>query len=119
MLKKLRQSSGNVVGYEVIGKLTQEDYAAVTAHVEALLQQESSICLLLDLAAFEGEEKVAWGSHRKFRRKHRRHITKMAVVADKKWHEWVMATVDLFYYARENRFFATDQRQAAWEWLRA
>lgn len=118
MLRKLTQSSGNLLGYEVIGKLTQDDYATVTAQATALLQQDSKIRLLLDLTAFEGEEKEALGPHRRFRHTQRRNIAKMAVVGDKKWHEWVMAFVDLYYYARESRFFATDQRQAAWEWLR-
>ena len=118
MLEKLSQSSGNVVGYKVTGRLTKEDIATVTADVEALLQQEDSIRLLLDLEAFEGEEKDALGSHRRFRHEHRKHITRMAVVGDKKWHEWMMAIVDLFYYGRENRFFPADQRDAAWEWLR-
>jgi hypothetical protein len=119
MLEKLSQSSGNVVGYKVIGRLTKEDFAAVTADVEALVLQEGPLRLLLDLEAFEGEEMDALGSHRGFRHEHQRHITRMAVVGDKKWQEWVMAFVDLVYYARENRFYPIDQRQAAWEWLRA
>jgi hypothetical protein len=118
MLRRLTRSSGNLLGYEVIGKLTQDDYATVTAQVAALLQQESNIRLLLDLTAFEGEEKEALGPHRRFRYTHRRTIAKMAVVADKKWHEWVMATVDLFYYAREHRLYPPPQREAAWQWLR-
>ena len=39
MIEKLSQSSGNVVGYKVTGRLTKEDFATVTADVEALVQQ--------------------------------------------------------------------------------
>jgi hypothetical protein len=35
MLEKMSQSSGNVLGYKVIGKLTKEDYATVAADIEA------------------------------------------------------------------------------------
>ena len=40
------------MGYKVIGKLSKDDYAAIMASVESMLQQESSFRLLLDLAAF-------------------------------------------------------------------
>ena len=118
MLEKLSQSSGNILGYKVIGKIVKEDYITLRADVETLVQQESDICLLLDLEAFEGEEIKAWGADLKFGRDYRKKIAKMAIVGDKKWQEWLTAIVDPFY-AREAEFFPTDQREAAWEWLRS
>ena len=35
MLEKLSQSSGNILAYKVIGKLTEEDYTAVAGDIEA------------------------------------------------------------------------------------
>jgi len=48
MFENLSQSSGNILGYKVTGKITKEDYVTLTADVDALLQQESSINILLD-----------------------------------------------------------------------
>ena len=76
MLRRLSRSSGKLLGYEVIGKLTQDDYATVTTQVAALLQQENSVRLLLDLTAFEGEEKEALGLQRRFSHRQRRNIAK-------------------------------------------
>ena len=117
MLEKMCQSSGSVLGYKVIGKLTKEDYATVAADIEALGQQESSIGLLLDLEAFKGEKFKTLGSYRQFRRDHRSNIAKMAVVGGTKWREWLLAIVNRPYYDQETRFFPADQRDAAWEWL--
>ena len=116
MLEKMSQSSGNVLGYRVIGKLTKEDYATVAADIEALGQQESSIGLLLDLEAFEGEEIEARGAKLSFEGDYQERIAKLAIVGDKKWHEERLTLADRLNYTRELRFFPTDEREAAWEW---
>lgn len=118
MLEKLSQSSGNILGYKAIGTITKEDYTHLTRDVEALMQQEGSIRLLLDLEAFKTEEIKAWGADLKFGREFRKKIAKMAIVGDKKWQKWLTAIVDPFY-AREAEFFHADEREAAWEWLKA
>jgi hypothetical protein len=41
----MAQSSGNVLGYKVVGTVVKEDYATLTAEVEALLEQEETMSL--------------------------------------------------------------------------
>ena len=116
MLENLSQSTGNISGYKAVGKITRDDYTILTADVEALLQQEASICLLLEMEEFEGEKIKAWGADIKFGHEYRKKIAKMAIVGDKKWQDWMTALVDPFY-AREAEFFPIEERAAAWEWL--
>ena len=116
MIEKLSKSSGNILGYKAIGTIKKEDYKTLIADVEALLQQEESINMLLDMEEFEGEQFKAWGADLKFGREYRKKIAKMAIVGDKKWQEWMTALVDPFF-AREAEFFPIEERDAAWEWL--
>ncbi len=116
MLEKLDQSTGNILGYKAVGKITRGDYTTLTAGIEALLQQEETICLLLDMEEFEGEKIKAWGADLKFGREYRKKITKMAIVGDKKWQKWMTALVDPFF-AHEAEFFPIDERDAAWDWI--
>ena len=116
MIEKLSESSGNVLGYKVSGKIGKDDYTPLTADVEALLEKEESICLLLDLDDLEGEKANAWGTDLKFGREYHKKIAKMAIVGDKKWQEWMTSLVDPFY-AREAEYFPLEERQAAWDWL--
>ena len=116
MLEKLSQSSGNILGYKAIGKIAKDDYTALTADVEAVLQQEAELCLLLDLEEAEGAKIDAWGADFKFGREYRKKIAKLAIVGDKKRQEWMTTLIDPFY-AREAEFFPTEAREAAWEWL--
>ena len=118
MIEKLSQSFGKVLGYKVIGKITKEDYAALTADVQTLVQQEGSVCLFLELGAFKGEEVKAQGAKLRFRGDYRNMIPKMAIVGDRKWEKWLTAFIDPNYYDRETQFFPPDEQQAAWEWLK-
>lgn len=117
MFEKMDESAGNVVGYRIAGRITREDYEALTPEVEALVEQEGNIRLLLDMEGFEWEEMKAWGADFKFGRQFREKIDKLAIVGDKRWEKWLAAVADPFY-AREAEFFKTDDRHAAWEWLR-
>jgi len=61
MLEKLNQSSGPVVGYKVVGKVTVEDYQQLEPQVQALVAAyDDDVCLLLDLQEFAGEQVKAW-----------------------------------------------------------
>ena len=81
-------------------------------------QRETSIRLLFDLEAFEGEESKAPGVQIGFRRDYRTEIAKIAIVGEIKWQGWLPALADLDSYARATWFFFVDEREAAWEWLR-
>ena len=119
MLEKLNQTSGNILGYKVIGKITGEDYKTVTDDLEALGQDEDSICLLLDLEAFEGEEIKALSAKTRFRGDYQKKITKMAIVGEMNWHKWYLSFADRLNYDRETEFFPAGDHQAALEWARA
>jgi hypothetical protein len=80
MMEKFDQSSGTILGYKVTDKITKEDYATLTADVQALVQQEDNISLLLDMKACTGEEIKAWCPEPEFRRDYRKYIAKMAVI---------------------------------------
>jgi hypothetical protein len=67
VLEKLSQSSGNILGYKVIGKIIKADYSTLTADIQALEQEEIRKRLLLDLEAFEGEEIKTCGAKISFR----------------------------------------------------
>lgn len=116
MIEKMSQSAGNVLGYKITGKVKKEDYAELNADVEALLQENETIGILLDLEDMEGEDVKAWGADLKFGREYRKKIARMAIVGDKKWQKRMTALVDPLF-AREAEFFPIDERDAAWQWL--
>ncbi len=118
MFEKLSESSGPVVGYKVVGKVTVEDYQQLEPEIQALVDQyEGGVCLLIDLQDFAGEEVKAWLPDMKLGRRFHDKIDKMAIVGDKRWEKWLTALADPFY-AKEAEFFHPDETDKAWAWLR-
>ena len=56
MLEKLAASSGPVVGYKVVGKVTVEDYQQLDPAIQALVDQYDDVCLLLFLDGHIGQQ---------------------------------------------------------------
>jgi len=116
MFEKLDASHGNVVGYKVVGTITKQDYDVFVPQVEALVEDEGSIRMLLDMTAFKWEEVGAWLADWEFGRKYHDTIEKMALVGDRKWEEWLGKIAGKFY-AQEAEFFSSADPDAAWAWL--
>ena len=118
MIEKLSESSGPVVGYKVVGKVTVEDYQQLEPEIQALVDQYDAVCLLLDLQAFAGEEVMAWLPDLRFGHHFHDEIEKMAIVGDKRWQKWLAALADPFY-AKDAQFFHAEEAEQAWAWLRS
>ena len=117
MLEKLAESSGSVLGYRVVGKVSVEDYQKLEPEVKAIVDQNEGVSLLLDLQEFAGEEVRAWLPDLKFGHHFHDKIDKMAIVGDKRWEKWLAALADPFY-AKDAKFFHPDEMDKAWAWLR-
>jgi hypothetical protein len=117
MIKKLAESSGNVVGYKAIGTITASDYLKLEPEVKTLVEKEGNIRMLIDLSDFKWEKMEAWLQDLKFGSEFHHEIQKMAVVGDKTWEKW-MTHLARPFLARDAKFFHTVDIDKAWAWLR-
>src|SRR5512139_3767339 len=117
MLEKLGESSGSVVGYKAVGKVTPDDYKQLEPQIKALVDQyDTGVSILIDLQEFTSEEFSAWLPDLKFGHRFHNNINKMAIVGDKHWEKWLTALVDPFY-AHDAKFFHPEESDQAWAWL--
>ena len=114
MIATMERSSGNVLGFTISGNVTKADYQTLDPAVEAVISKHGSASLLFDLTGFHWEKVSAWGADLGFGHKFHDSIDKMAIVGDKKW-EKHLAKLAQPMYAKEARFFETDDD--AWTWL--
>ena len=117
MIKKLDESTDKVVGYKLIGDITKEDFETLVPEVQALVEREESVSVLLEMTEFKREKAEAWGTDLKFGHEFRKNIAKMAIVGDKKWEGWVAAVAAPFF-AHEASYYHSDDIENAWAWLR-
>jgi len=117
MFKKMDESSGKVVGYKAVGKLSASDYKELEPEVKAFVNREGNIRMLFDMTEFKWEKAEAWLPDLKFGHEFHKQIDKMAIVGDKTWEKW-MAHLAKPFYARNAKFFHTADIDKAWAWLR-
>ncbi len=118
MFKKLAESSGWVVGYSVAGKLTPADYQRLTIEFETLVEEEGKVRLLLMLDEFQEAELTALWDDFKFGAAYNKNIDRLALVGDNQWEAW-LAAVSSPFFTGKTKYFHSDNRRQAWEWLRA
>jgi hypothetical protein len=117
MIQQLPGSSGNALGFKMIGTIEQDDYDVLVPAMEAAADEFGTVRLLCDLTEFHWEKASAWDDDMRFGREFRDKIEKMAIIGDRKWEEWLVKLAEPFY-AKDAKYFDADESSAAWEWLR-
>ena len=114
MLCTMERSTDAVLGYKMSGDVTRADFQTLNPAVEAAIKANGSISLLFDLTGLHFEKASAWGSNLDFGKKYGDSVEKLAVVGDKGWERHVTKLAEP-YYAKEAKYFDTDDD--AWAWL--
>ncbi|MFQ5354481.1 MAG: STAS/SEC14 domain-containing protein, partial [Thermodesulfobacteriota bacterium] len=89
MIRRLEKGGGSVIGFELRGKLHDEDYKVLVPEVEAVIEREGKVRILLHLVDFKGWDLHAAWDDMKFGVKHCRDFERIAIVGDKEWEEWM------------------------------
>ncbi len=116
MIEKLQPEKGNVIAFRLSGKLRDADYKILVPEVEALIEREGKIRLLMLLEDFHGWDLHAAWDDMAFGIKHNRDLERIAMVGDKAWGKW-MAKLSKPFLGAEIEFFPVDEIDVAWDWL--
>jgi predicted acylesterase/phospholipase RssA len=114
MIETMERSTGKILGYTISGDMTKADYQTLVPAVEAAIKDHGSVSLLFDMTAFRWEKVNAWSSDLNFGKQFHDAVDKMAIVGNKSW-ERHLTKLAQPYYAKEAKFFETDDD--AWDWL--
>lgn len=121
MIDRLKESSGGVLGFQVIGKMTDEDIKAFEPQIEFLIHERKHkpIGILADLSQMRGADWKARWHEMRFLQKHSEHIARMAIVGADKWEEIVaIVTAGAAILEAETRYYDKSEMLRAWEWVR-
>ena len=117
MFTILPESTDSCLGFKVSGKLTAEDYAELLPQVDAAIEAQGRINMLVlveDLRGWEGLDAAKadfeFGTHQY------RQVNRCAFVSDKKWYKWVIKIMDPFTRRTDEEFFEPAQLDEAWQW---
>lgn len=104
------------ITFRIVGKLTHEDYAAITPLIDAALTSvdDPKANVLIDATEFEGWAlRAAWDDF-KLGLKHGSDFYKIAIVGDKRWQQWA-AKIGNWFISGEAKHF--DNFPDALSWL--
>ena len=117
MIEKLKESSGNIIGFKLSGKLHDDDYKTFVPALEAVIERGDKTRMLAYFSDFHGWDLHAAWDDFKFGAKHFTDLEKIALVGDKKWEEWMAKLCKPFTLAKVI-YFEASELAAAWQWLR-
>jgi len=105
------------ITFRIVGKLTHDDYAAITPMIAAALSsvEDPKANVLIDATEFKGWElRAAWDDF-KLGLKHGSDFYKIAIVGDKRWQQWA-AKIGSWFISGEAKHF--DNLADALSWLK-
>lgn len=114
MIETMAKSSDTAIGYTVIGEVGEADYQTLVPAVQAAIDKNGSINLLLDLTQFKWEKVGTWKSEIDFGQAYKNKIDKMVLVGNARWEKHLTKLAQPFY-AKQTKYFESDDD--AWDWL--
>lgn len=118
MLQKLDDSSKNIVGFKLSGKVTDPEFKSFAAEIEKTIAGEGKIKLLL-VTEYPQEFtlKATWDNI-VFWIKHIKDIERLAIVGQKEWEKWV-ELLEHPFISTEVRYYSKSRLKEAWTWLKS
>ena len=121
MIEKLPESSGNILGFRIWGKLTEADYLDhLDPEMEKAMKEYPKIRVVMVMEHLEGWTVGAFWED--FRLGTKSSVfERMAFVIDESWDEWITLLMKAFttLTGTELRFFKKERLAEAWVWIRA
>ena len=118
MITSLDSPSENAIGFQLSGKLHDEDYKTFVPAIDQAIDEHGKARILASFHDFEGWDMHALWDDIKFATTHCSKIERIALVGEKKWEEWMAKICKPFTMAKIE-YFTADQLSEAWNWLSA
>lgn len=106
----------NILGFELSGKLTDEDYQIFVPEIERNLKRHDKLRLLVVFKEFKGWDLHALWDDVKFDIQHFNDFEKIAMVGEKNWQKWMSIICKPFTMARV-KYFEKREFTEAMEWI--
>jgi len=117
MLEILPESSGNVVGARVGGRLGGDECKLLAGRIEDLIKEHKRVRLLLDVSECDRIEASAAWEEFVMGVKHWNELERVAVIGGAKWSHVAARALNRITYG-EAEHFTQDEIAGAWVWIR-
>ncbi|KQC05830.1 MAG: hypothetical protein APR53_01965 [Methanoculleus sp. SDB] len=119
MIEELSESSGNVLGFQFSGEITDDDYmGSFIPALRRAVKTFGTIRVLVDISDMQSEDFGAMDDDIR-ERERILYVEREAIVGDEDWVKRLVNVDHFFLFpGADVRFFGTEHRTEAWRWLR-
>jgi hypothetical protein len=117
MIRSLEESSANVLGWEVTGKVTEEEVRTLSEEFKAAIAEHRKVRVLIQMRRLPSMGLAAWVEDFKLT-PYAKDVERYAIVSDSNLFEWTSKIAEAFI-GGEVRSFEDARYEEAWRWLRS
>ena len=117
MIRRLEESSGNVLGWEVTDKVTEEEVRTLSEEFKAVIAQHGKVRVLIRMRRIPRMRLAAWIEDFKLT-PYAKDVERYAIVSDSNIFEWTSKIAEAFV-GGEVRRFEDSRYEEAWRWVRS
>lgn len=117
MIRRLDESSGNVLGWEVTGKVTEKEVRTLSEEFKAAIAEHGNVRVLIRIHRIPRMGLAAWVEDFKLT-PYAKDVERYAIVSDSNIFEWTSKIAEAFI-GGEVRRFEDSRYEEAWRWVRS
>jgi hypothetical protein len=117
MIRRLEESSGNVLGWEVTGNVTEEEVRTLSEEFKAVIDEHGKVRVLVRMRRIPRMGLGAWVEDFKLV-PYEKVVERYAIVSDSNLFEWTSKIAEAFI-GGEVRCFEDSRYEEAWRWVRS
>ena len=116
MVEQLPRSSGKILGFQLSGRLHDQDYVQFVPVIDAAVAKFGKVRLLAQFHDFQGWNPHALWDDIKFSSQHCHEVERIAIIGDRAWEHWMAGVCKPFTKATI-QYFDDSEKEQAWAWL--
>ena len=116
MYHTLKESSGNILGFKIVGGITKKQKKQISKVLENQIRKSGKIRLLLVIEPHKKMDAESLLFDLNFTLTYSDKIERMAIIGNKVWEYTWVALFGLFSHIR-TQYFDRSEIKAAWKWI--
>ena len=116
MYHKLKEGSGNILGFKIVGGITKKQKERICKILENQIRESGKIRLLLVIVPHGKMDAESLLFDLNFTLTYSDKIERMAIIGNKVWEKTWVALFGLFSHIR-TQYFDRSEIKAAWKWI--
>jgi stage II sporulation SpoAA-like protein len=116
MYRRLKESTGNILGFKIVGGITKKQKKQICEVVERQIRKSGKIRLFLVIEPRKNMDAESLLFDLNFTLSYADNIERMALIGNKVWEKTWIALFGLFSHIR-TQYFDRSEIEGAWKWI--